>query len=121
MMPSRPIRPYPQRPDQALKDRITELGKKATQLLTFLSFAMVVAMTFAGDARLDAGAQRVLHQALWYWTVAAGIVVVGVVPLKEVRWEHAGWYRAVRQLKVGILWVAAFLIGCGLWQFHKAL
>ena len=58
-----------------LKDRIKELNDKASQLLLFFSFAIV------GAATLNSQAARA---AMRSWVGAVFIVLVALLPLKEI-------------------------------------
>lgn len=108
-------------PDPDLKTRIKELGDKSTQLLVFLSFGLVVAVTASTNDSLNDAQQAALHATALWWAIAAIPVLIGILPLKEICWENSGWYQFVRGLKVGLLWIAIGLIGWGLRQFIPAI
>lgn len=106
-----------------LSVRIKELGDKSTQVLTFLSFAIVVVatLTSASTSALSSSQKLAAHKAIWAWIIAVFPILIGILPFKEFRWKNMNWYRAIRALKVICLWVALTLIGYGLYQFTKVI
>lgn len=106
-----------------LSNRIKELGDKATQLLTFLSFALVVVVL------LETSPEHVLicrqkffaTIAMRWWVGAIFPVLAGVLPLKEFGWNKPHWYRKVRWIKFGLLWIAVSMIICGAFEFCRAI
>lgn len=95
-----------------LSERIKQLGEKSTQLLIFLSFAMVSVATLKGIKDTPA-----LNEALLWWKVALFPILLSVLPLKEIRWEQACWYECIRWTRVGLHWLAIAFIARGLWSF----
>jgi len=98
-----------------LSERIKQLGEKSTQILLFLSFAMVSVAT------LEAGGKEsvspALNEAFYYWKIALFPVLVSVLPLREFRWQCAGWYKFIQGLRFTLLWIALAIIARGLWSF----
>jgi len=107
--------------DDPLRKRITELGDKATQLLTFLSFAIVAAVIVAGFPQLGYCQRVALKWALRCWVLAFVPILVSVLPVKEFVWEDDSWYGKVRKWKVVLLWVSVVLILCGVAAFLCAI
>ena len=93
------------------QDRIKELGEKSTQILLFLSFAMVSIATLE-NVGAHASWQPRLDQAFKCWTIALIPTLLGIVPVKElnnaprilkslgVKWSVplSKWYEWVRWL-----------------------
>jgi hypothetical protein len=104
---------------EELKERIEALNKKASQMLLFLSFAIVAAAT-VNTEKLPADPVLV-RSAIRWWLGAVFPVLFGVLPLKEVQWNSKGWYKFVRWAKVGAMWVAVLLSGWGAVRFFRAL
>jgi hypothetical protein len=108
----------------ALQKRIEQLGDKASQLLLFLSFALVVAaiLETQGD-RLGPCQTVFLTTAMRFWVGAIFPILLGVLPLKEIRENCTRWYNLVRWTKFGLLWAAissvfigAILFLLGVWR-----
>jgi hypothetical protein len=111
---------------EQLSDRISELGTKSSQLLTFLSFAVVVALLrgsgqFPFAVELAARKQCALGIALWSWVLAIFPVVLGVAPVKEFAWDNPRYYRRVRKGKCILLWIAIILIMMGTGAFLRSI
>lgn len=106
---------------EELSNRIKELGDKSTQVLIFLSFALVVVASVSSNAALGANQKLALTQAMRWWVWALFPVIVGILPLKEIRWKNPRWYQFIRGFKVVLLWGAALLILFGAWQFRHGL
>ena len=104
-----------------LSARIKELGEKSTQVLTFLSFAIVVVASLGSSSTVE-GVQRVaMHQAMRAWIVALFPILLGIVPVKEFKENNLEWYRVIRKAKVVLLWSAIVVIGYGVLQFFNAI
>ena len=97
--------------------RIDELGKKSSQILLFLSFAMLAVATLK---TIKDGPTTALDSALWWWKLALLPVLIGVLPMKEFRWNSQRWYSIIRWIRFGLLWVAVGLIVVGVIEFFKA-
>jgi hypothetical protein len=76
-----------------LGTRLAELNNTASQVLVFLSFAIVAGVTFLA---LNPGlaAKGAVHWALRWWIGAIFPTVIGILPLKEIRDRDVHWYRA---------------------------
>lgn len=112
----------PEEETKKLSKRIKELGDKATQLLAFLSFAIVAAVIVAGSPGMMGPCQKsALRWALRFWVGAFVPILVNVVPVKEFCWETPSWYRKVRLGKVILLWLAVILIFAGVVAFLIAM
>ena len=99
--------------------RINELGTKSTQLLQFLSFAIIGAATlrtaqFAAD-------QTLVRAATWWWILAVFPILLAVLPVKDFRWNGRTWYRFLVWVKCLLLWVAVIFSGVGAVQFLRAM
>jgi hypothetical protein len=105
---------------KATTKRIKELNDKATQVLLFLSFAMVAAVTLRSTLT-DGGQKRAATLALQWWTVAVFPALLCVLPLKEIRPDDVGWYKILRGLKVALLWLALICFAVGAGWFFKAI
>ena len=99
--------------------RINELGTKSTQLLQFLSFAILGAATlrtaqFAAD-------QTLVRVATRWWILAVFPILLAVLPVKDFRWNGRSWYHFLVWVKILLLWVAVVLSGVGAIQFLRAM
>ena len=95
---------------ERLSSRIDELNQKCTQVLIFLSFA-IVAVALSSQSPLLENAD-LLDKALMRWTVAMFPAVLGILPLKDFGEDGLRWYSFVRWLKVDLLWIA---VPCVFW------
>src|SRR5260370_36565260 len=79
---------------EALKSRIKELNEKFTQMLLFLSVAIVGAATLNSDD-LDISPDRVRSAIMWF-VIAIFPVLIVVLPVKELagslKWDGSKWY-----------------------------
>ena len=100
--------------------RIRELNDKATQVLLFLSFAMLAAGTLRLIPALTGGQKFAVTSAMRWWTVAIFPALVCVAPLKDVR-TTVRWYTFVHWLKFGFLWMALACLAIGATRFFQAL
>lgn len=104
-----------------IEDRIRELNEKATQILVFLSFAMVAAVTLRTTVSLGCSQTLAVTYAMRWWTGAIFPVILCVLPVKDLFNNKPLWYPRVRRVKVILL---GFAIGCilvGTWKFLWAL
>jgi hypothetical protein len=99
-----------------LSRRINELGDKATQLLTFLSFAMVSAVLLeTAQPPLLAPHQRgAIRWAMRLWVMALFPILINVFPVKDLKWGNARWYHCARWGKFGLLGSSILLISGGM-------
>lgn len=102
-----------------LSQRINELGDKATQLLTFLSFAIVSGVLLeTAQPQLLAPYQRgAIRWAMRFWVMAIFPILINVFPVKDLKWRNARWYDRARWGKFALLGLSVFLIGCGVAKF----
>lgn len=115
--------PEDERRLQALEARINELNHKATQLLTFLSFALVVAaiLQTSSGSRLGICQTMSVTFAMRCWVVAIFPILIGILPVKEIRQGTVSWYRVVRYSKALLLCAAMLLIAIGTLFFLCAI
>jgi hypothetical protein len=102
---------------EEISDRINELGTKSTQILLFLSFAMLSVATLETIASAPTVA---LNSALWWWKLALLPVLVNILPMKEIRWKTLAWYKFIQWTRFVLLWLAVILIVFGVLSFFKA-
>jgi hypothetical protein len=100
--------------------RIEELGNKSSQILLFLSFAIVAAVTLSG-ACIEPSKKLAVNQAMRWWVRAVFPTVLGIVPLKEFCWECPRWYCLIGWFKFALLWGALICIVWGAWWFLRAV
>lgn len=101
--------------------RIKELSDKSTQLLIFLSFALAVAAAVGSYTSLIPAKAAALARAMHWWICAVYPVILGMVPLKEIRWNNPTWYTIVRWFKFALVWAACVCIFFGARQFFHAI
>lgn len=106
---------------EELSKRIKELGDKATQLLTFLSFALAVAVLLWSSELLSASQKSSLVLAMRWWVRAIFPILVGILPVKEFRENSLRWYGIVRCSKFALLWVAVGFIFYGVILFARSI
>jgi len=99
--------------------RINELGNKSTQLLLFLTFAILGAATLM--TRDGAAQERLVRAAAWWWMWAVFPVLLGVLPVKDFNWNNRRWYRFLVYAKCVLLWGSVILSGIGAIQFLRAV
>jgi len=99
--------------------RINELGTKSTQLLLFLTFAIVGAATLR-TAQFPAD-QALVRVATWWWILAVFPVLLGVLPVKDFNWNNRAWYRFLVLVKFLLLWAAVIFSTVGTIQFLRAV
>jgi hypothetical protein len=106
-----------------LSDRIKELGDKATQLLTFLSFALAAAVLLETSSRetLTPPQKRLVTIAALWWIGAVFPILFGILPWKEFGWKKHRWYSKVHCFKFVLLWIAVPMILFGAWVFCRAI
>jgi hypothetical protein len=102
---------------EKISARINELGNKSSQILLFLSFAMLTVATLETVKDPPTAA---LNCALWWWKCALLPVLAAIVPMKEARWKSRRWYRIIWWTRVGLLWLAVLFIVGGVVSFFKA-
>jgi hypothetical protein len=99
--------------------RINELGNKSTQLLLFLTFAILGAATLM--TKDCAGQERLVRAAAWWWMWAVFPVLLGVLPVKDFNWNNRRWYRFLVYAKCVLLWTSVILSSVGAMQFLRAV
>ena len=99
--------------------RINELGNKSTQLLLFLTFAILGAATLM--TRDCAGQERLVRAADLVVDVAVFPVLLGVLPVKDFNWNNRRWYRFLVYAKCLFLWTSVILSSIGAIQFLRAV
>jgi hypothetical protein len=104
-----------------LSNRIKELGDKSTQLLTFLSFALVVVVLLWSSDGPKFKQNSSLVLAMYWWVRAIFPILIGILPWKEFRENNLRWYKFIRWSKVGILWLAIGFIFRGVYLFARTM
>jgi hypothetical protein len=102
---------------EEISNRINELGTKSTQVLLFLSFAMLSVATLETITNAPTAA---LNNALWWWKLALLPVLVNILPMKDIRWKSLAWYKFIQRSRVFLLWLTVILIIFGVCSFFKA-
>ena len=102
-----------------LSTRINELGNKSTQLLLFLTFAILGAATLM--TKDGAAQESLVRAATWWWMCAVFPVLLGVLPVKDFKWNSRRWYRFLVYAKCLFLWASVILSGIGAIQFLRAV
>ena len=103
-----------------LTTRLTELNHTASQILIFLSFAIVAGVTFFTPA-LESPRKAAVHLALRWWIGAIFPTVIGIIPMKEVRDQNLHWYRILLWMRFALMWCAILCIFIGAVEFFKAV
>ena len=103
-----------------IASRLTELNNTASQILIFLSFAIVAGVTFLTPA-MDLSHRTAVHLALRWWIGAIFPTVIGIIPLKEVRDKDLVWYRFLLRMRLLLMWSAIICIFIGAIQFFRAV
>ena len=103
-----------------LATRLGELNNTASQVLIFLSFAIVAAVTFLA-VNPGPAAKGAIHWALRWWIGAIFPTVIGILPLKEIRDRDVLWYRALLWVRFVLMWSAIACIFVGAIWFFKAV
>ena len=100
--------------------RLAELNNTSTQVLIFLSFAIVAAVTFLSPT-LGPSPRGAVVWALRWWIGAIFPTVIGIIPLKEIRNDSVPWYTFILWMRQLLLWCAIICIFIGAVQFLKAI
>jgi hypothetical protein len=103
-----------------LPTRLGELNNTASQVLIFLSFAIVAGVTFLTLNPVPA-TKSAIHGALRWWIGAIFPTVFGILPLKEIRDRDVRWYRALLWVRFVLMWLAIVCIFIGAIWFFKAV
>jgi hypothetical protein len=103
---------------RSLLERIEQLGNKSTQVLIFLSFAFLATVTLKSDRVITQSQQRDLTCAMRCWSWALPLVLLQVLPVRDLvdyakSWKRVMWYELIRWLKVIFLFGAVILIIIG--------
>jgi hypothetical protein len=105
------------------KDRIEELGAKSSQLLLFLSFAIVAAATLYVGA--GATPRPFLRSAMQWWAFSIFPVLLAVSPVKEFGilfgLTTSRWHECVRWSRITLLLIAVGLSIIGAVEFLCAV
>jgi hypothetical protein len=110
--------------DDEVSKRIEQLGNKATQLLLFLSFALLAAVYFeTSQCRevLGSAQMAALKCAMKWWVGALFPILVSVLPVKELFRLLGLKLSAVRRYKIVLLWAAILTILFGAGSFFSAI
>jgi hypothetical protein len=104
-----------------LSTRMKELSDKSTLILIFLSFGLTVCAAVGSYSSLVPAQARALALAMHWWMCAVYPVILGIVPLKEIRWNNPTWYAIVHWVKFSLVWVACIFVFIGARHFIHAL
>ena len=106
-----------------LSERINELNEKGTQLLLFLSFALVAGVTLRVAAKdvLTVQQAHALTCAMRLWVIAFFPILASVLPVKELFQRFGLSLEILRCIKMLLLILAIVLICVGSGYFLKAL
>lgn len=109
--------------DHHLAERIKELNEKGTQLLLFLSFALVAGVTLkvAAKETLTAEQAHALTCAVRLWVIAFFPILISVLPVKELFRGLGFSLEILNTIKVLLIIAAIVLICVGSAYFLKAL
>jgi hypothetical protein len=117
--------PSAESPDDRVKrleKRIKQLGDKASQLLLFLSFALVVAAILESEGNALGPLQRMLLTiGMRCWGIAIFPILFGVLPVKEIGGRSEKWYSVVCWSKFVLLWAAIICVIIGTVYFVCAI
>src|SRR5208282_5186430 len=87
-----------------LEKRINQLNKKASQLLLFLSFALVVAAILETQGgELGSCQTMLLTFGMRFRVCAIFPILIGILPVIEIRECCEEWYNIVRWSKFALL------------------
>ena len=103
--------------------RIDELNGKATQILLFLSFAMISVATLENAKEILAQQptwRHLLDNSFLWWKIALVPTLICILPLKGFHFENEGWYHFLIKFKEVLLWISILLIGLGIYFFVSA-
>ena len=100
--------------------RLSELNNTASQILVFLSFAIVAGVTYLTPT-MDLSRRDAVHLALRWWIGAIFPTVIGIIPLKELRDRDVAWYRFLLRTRLPLMWVAIICIFIGAIEFFRAV
>jgi len=100
--------------------RLTELNNTSSQILIFLSFAIVAGVTYLTPA-LDPSRRIALGAALHWWTGAIFPTVIGIVPLKELNDHSLPFHRFLMWTRFVLMWSGIVCIFIGAIYFFRAI
>jgi len=103
--------------------RIDELNGKATQILLFLSFAMISVATLENAKEIMALHPtwfRLLNNGFLWWKIALIPTLICILPVKGFHFDNEVWYRFLVKLKAALLWMSIILMGVGIYFFVSA-
>ncbi|MGA7381637.1 MAG: hypothetical protein WBX03_12375 [Terriglobales bacterium] len=103
-----------------IAQHLAELTNSSSQVLIFLSFAIVAAVTYLTPG-LDASRRNAVDAALRWWTGAIFPTVLGIIPLKVVADESLPWYNFLLWMRYVVLWCAIVCIFIGAIQFFRSI
>jgi hypothetical protein len=100
--------------------RLTELNNTASQILIFLSFAIVAGVTLL-TLGLEPTRKNAVSWALRWWVGAIFPTVIGIIPMKEINEGHLPWYHFMLWMRFVLMWCALICILMGAIQFFRAI
>lgn len=105
---------------QRVSLRLNELSNTSSQILIFLSFAIVAGVTYE-SSNLDPVRRSALSSALHWWTGAIFPTVVGMIPMKEFNDHSIRWHRFLMWMRFALMWTGCVCIFVGAIYFFKAI
>ena len=103
--------------------RIDELNGKATQILLFLSFAMISVATLENAREimiLHPTWPHLLDRSFFFWKIALIPTLICILPVKGFYFENEVWYHFLVKLKGVLLFASILSIGLGIYFFVSA-
>jgi len=104
-----------------LSERIEELNRKSTQVLMFLTFGITAAVLIWSNSTLGARQKELVIGVMRAWVWAIFPVLVGILPVKDLRDNNIRWYNFLRWFKFMLLWLAVGLVCWGALDFARAV
>ena len=105
---------------ERLSMRLQELNNTSSQILIFLSFAIVAAVTFLTAAN-DPARKNAISSALHWWIGAIFPTLIGIIPLKLVHDRSLSWHLFLLWMRFVLLCSAIGCIFVGAIKFFSAI
>lgn len=104
-----------------LSERIEEMNRKSTQVLMFLTFGITAAVLIWSNSTLGARQKELVIGVMRAWVWAIFPVLLGILPVKDLRDKNIRWYNFLRWFKFILLWLAVGLVCWGALDFARAV